>query len=195
MLLDAIGQPRSAGPRFRPVVQNLSTDSKSVLDREGWLGYPICCGIKQIEKRAITVATYACDLAPRTVVTDAQVPGLSGNCWAWHGSHDGARRARVKAEGRNRQVRRLMLEATGEPMTCADEAIALCGCSSCVNPSHLLRGSAVERRAFSRHGGIDLGTLWVIKQMIAERKATEEDLARNLDISPRLLRDAVARVQ
>ena len=135
------------------------------------------------------------NLMSKTLVTEVRRQGLADCCWGWRGAHDRASGARVKSGGKKLQVRRLMLEATGEPLTRADEAIALCGCSSCVNPSHLLRGNTEERHAFGRHGRIDLGTLSVVKQMLAERTATEEDLARNLSISQRLLQRRSSSVQ
>lgn len=131
----------------------------------------------------------------KTVVTDVHLPGLAENCWAWEGSHDRAGHARVKADGKNRHVRRLVLECDGEPLPRADEVIALCSNPWCVNRTHLLRATASERRAFRPRSRLGLGDVWIAKRLIAERETTPEALARNWEISPRLLRDAVDRIQ
>ena len=134
-------------------------------------------------------------LHSKIVVTSFRLPGLAGCCWGWRGAHDGAHRARVKIGGRNQQVRRLFLEAAGEPLNPTDEAICFCSHAWCVNPRHLAHGSTKERHAFGRHGSIDLGTLWVARRLLSDLAITLEELSGQLGISSRLLRDAVDRVQ
>lgn len=130
----------------------------------------------------------------KTVVTDVHVPGLAENCQAWRGSHDRAGHARIKTYGKNRHVRRLVLECDGEPMTKADQVIALCGHVWCVNRVHLLRATAEERRAFGLHGRLGLGDIWIASRLLAEGSASADELARHWEISSRFLCEAVERI-
>jgi hypothetical protein len=129
------------------------------------------------------------------MVTDVRVPGLSGFCWSWRGAHDDARRARIKTGGKSRQVRRLVLEASGEPLASGEHVVSLCQNPSCINRAHLVRGTAQEGRALGRHGRIGLGDLWVAKTLLDEREATADGLAAWFGISTRLLAAAAARLR
>ena len=154
----------------------------------------ILCYINWIARRTDFVGPCVRDLMARTVVTDVRVPGLSGCCWAWRGAHDQAQRARIKIGGKCRQVRRLVLEATGEPLTSSDHVVSLCQNPSCVNRAHLVRGTAQERRALGRNGRIGLGDLWVAKTILSDREATADSLASLLGVSTRFLAEAAERV-
>jgi hypothetical protein len=136
----------------------------------------------------------ALDLASKTVVTDVHVPGLAGCCWAWRGAHDDAGRPRIKFRGESRQVRRLVLEASNEPLTSRDHVVPLCGNPSCINPAHLVRGTAEERGAFGRNGRIGLGDLWAAKRLMTAQEATADALSACLGISTRLIAEAARRV-
>src|SRR5436309_33168 len=135
--------------------------------------------------RANSVGSGARDLRSRMMVTDVRVPGLSGCCWAWRGAHDEARRARVKSGGKSRQVRRLVLEASGVPLASGDHVVSLCQNPSCINRAHLVRGSAQESRALGRHGRIGLGDLWLAKKLIEQREATADTVSMCLGVSTR----------
>jgi hypothetical protein len=134
------------------------------------------------------------DLASRILVTDVRTPGLRGCCWSWRGAHDDAHRARIKLGGKSRQVRRVVLEASGEPLASDDHVVALCRNPSCVNRFHLARGTAQECRALGRHGRIGLGELWLAKTLVANREATCEALSLCFSVSPRFLAEAVERI-
>ena len=140
------------------------------------------------------MGTCVRDLMARKVVTNVRVPGLSGCCWAWRGAHDDAHRARVKAGGKSRQVRRLVLEASGEPLANGDHVVSLCQNPSCINRDHLVRGTAQESRALGRHGRIGLGDLWMAKTLIEQREATADTLSMCLGVSTRLLVEAAERI-
>jgi len=105
------------------------------------------------------------------------------------------RTARCSNGGIRTGLRRLVLEAAGAPMNAADDAICLCSHAWCVNPQHLTRSNADERRAFDRSGWIDLGTLWATRQLLAEQVFTENDMANDLNVSAALLRNAISRLQ
>jgi len=119
--------------------------------------------------------------------------GLPSPCWEWMGSHDRFGHGRVKVDGRNVHVRRLVVEARGETLGPNDNVIALCGNSRCVADDHLVVGTADEVRAFDRFGHVGIGDLLVAQQMIANGKATADYIAFCWGISEALLISAMAK--
>ena len=119
--------------------------------------------------------------------------GLPSPCWEWMGSHDRFGHGRVKVDGRNVHVRRLVVEARGETLGPNDNVIALCGNSGCVADDHLVVGTADEVRAFGRFGHVGIGDLLLAKQLIEGGEMTAGQIAAFWDISVALLTSAMAR--
>jgi hypothetical protein len=111
----------------------------------------------------------------------------------WTGAVDRFGHGRVKVDGRNVHVRRAIFAAQGVALSSDQHVIALCRNSRCANYAHLVVGTPKEARAFGRHGLVGISELLLAQQMIADGKATAEQLAFCWEISKPLLIRAMAK--
>jgi hypothetical protein len=129
----------------------------------------------------------------RTCAAPFRQLGLPSPCWEWTGAVDRFGHGRVKVDGRNAHVRRAIFAARGVALTAEEQVIALCRNAACVNDEHFVVGTAKEARAFGRHGLVGISELLLAQQMIADGKATAEQLAFCWEISEALLIRAMAK--
>jgi hypothetical protein len=132
-------------------------------------------------------------LLRRTCAAPFRQLGLPSPCREWTGAVDRFGHGRVKVDGRNAHVRRAIFAAQGVTLTPEEHVIALCRNSRCVNDEHFVVGTAKEARAFGRHGLVGISELLLAQQMIADGKATAEQLAFCWEISEAVLISAMGR--
>lgn len=119
--------------------------------------------------------------------------GLNHPCWHWTGAHDAQGRPRVKHNGANEHVRRLIANDAPGRLQPSEHVVALCRDPRCINPAHLVVCTADEAREFRRQGRIGVGDLCMIKQLMREGEATLTYAAEAYSISERLLADCLRR--
>jgi hypothetical protein len=108
-------------------------------------------------------------MAPRPVDVSSVMRRVrrEGRCWIWTGRRNAHGYGRVKLDGREPYIHRLVYEWTFGPVPAGQVVMHACDTPSCVNPAHLragtqsenatdmhLKGRAapVQRRTHCKHG-------------------------------------------